>query len=66
MKMFVQLPDVPRKVRAEFNRAISYRKLYVLVVDGRIQAQKGENGRWQIENKFIKQIADTFGVAIQN
>jgi hypothetical protein len=57
--MFIKLSEVPRRLREDFGVSISYRRLYGLVLDGIVPAEKDETGnRWLIACNDLGQVAE--------
>lgn len=46
MATTIPLSEIPRRLKAKHGNTISYRAAYNAVVDGRIPATRGDNGRW--------------------
>ena len=56
----VSLSQLPRILRDKYRRYTTYRKLYSLVLDGRIPAYKDSGGReWLINVDDLPKIAET-------
>ncbi len=56
----IPLADVPRRLMADHGVTVPYRKLYTAVLDGRVTASRGDNGRWQIAMRDLPNIAEAF------
>lgn len=54
----IMLSEVPGILRKEFDADISYRQLYMGVLDGKVPAEKDASGaRWFINRKDLRKIA---------
>jgi hypothetical protein len=53
----IPLADAPCELRKQ-GVPITYRKLYQLVLDGVVPAERGENGRWLIRQANLPQIIE--------
>lgn len=51
----VQLAHAPRAVRAQTGELVTYRRLYLAILDGLIPAEQ-RNGRWHLTAKTIAEI----------
>ena len=58
----IALTDLPRRLKADFGKAPSYRQAYNAAVDGRIPAERGENGRWRVPVANLADVAAAFGI----
>ena len=58
--MSIPLPGVARRLRKEHGVAISYGQVYRAVLDGRIPAEQGINGRCTVPESDLSLIARTF------
>ena len=56
----IALTDAPREL-AKFGARITYRKLYGLVLDGIVPAERASNGRWIIKRTALPGIAKSLG-----
>ena len=55
----IKLSEVPRRLRKEFGVVVSYRQVYMAVLDGVIPAEKDTSGsRWLIAPDDLPKIAD--------
>jgi hypothetical protein len=45
-------------------RAPSYRSLYVAALDAKIPAEQQPNGRWDVDDADVPQIAEAFGLSV--
>ena len=59
----INLTDVPRRLKQEHGAKVTYRRVYVGVIDGSIPAERGSNGRWQIAEDDLPSIAEALVVA---
>lgn len=57
--MGIPLADAPRRIQEQHSVFVSYRRLYQAVLDGRVPAERGGNGRWQIAEEDLPAIAET-------
>ena len=56
----IPLAELPRKLREEFGVSVSYRRVYGLVLDGVVPAEKDETGtRWFVSHDDLAEIAKT-------
>lgn len=60
--MPIALADAPRELKKRHGVNISYRKLYTAVLDGRVPAERGDNGRWTLQKVDLPAIAEALGV----
>lgn len=51
----VQLAQVPRAVLAQTGKPVSYRRIYLAILDGLVPAEQ-RNGRWHLSPETIEQI----------
>jgi hypothetical protein len=56
------LSYLSRDISRVTGQTIPYRRLYNAVVDGRIQARLGENGRWTYRAEDVPGIAAALGL----
>jgi hypothetical protein len=52
------LPAAPREVKVRYDRHVSYRQLYQLILDGKLRAEQ-VNGRYSVE---IDEVAEALGL----
>ncbi len=58
----IKLPELPRRLREEFNLVVSYRQVYGAVLDGTIPAERDPSGsRWQVTPNDLPLIAEKLG-----
>lgn len=55
----IPLTLLPRELRRAGGPAISYRAAYNLALDGRLPAERGDNGRWTVARDDLARIADS-------
>ncbi|HUU66734.1 MAG TPA: hypothetical protein VMW57_05550 [Methyloceanibacter sp.] len=54
----IPLAELPRKLREEFGLSVSYRRVYGLVLDGVVPAEKDErSARWFVSCDDLAEIA---------
>ena len=56
------ISDVPRELKAKYGKTVSYRKVYNGVIDGRLPAKRGDNGRWLMAEADLPAIAEALGL----
>lgn len=54
----IPLTLLPRELRQAGGPAISYRAAYNAALDGRLPAERGDNGRWTVARDDLARIAD--------
>ena len=57
------ITKLPQRLNADFGGTVSYRKIYTAVLDGKIPATQGENGRYQVAEADLPVIAEALGLA---
>jgi hypothetical protein len=57
----IPLPKVARELRRQnlVDRPLGYREIYIAVLDGRIPAELGGNGRWTVAGDDLPLIGAT-------
>lgn len=57
LNKLIPLPEAPRILLEEHGTEVSYRRLYNLVLDGKINAKKDrQSGRWMIPDDQMKAV----------
>lgn len=54
----IPLPLLPHELRRLTGNAPGYRRIYNLVLDGRIPAELGDNGRWTVSRADLPRVAE--------
>jgi hypothetical protein len=53
----IALADAPREIRQRFGVFVSYRKLYMAILDARIHGER-IRGRWQVDETKLAEIVE--------
>ncbi len=66
---FIPLAEAPRILRDDYKVEVSYRKLYALVLDGKVPARKDpRSGRWLIPEGqllFVRSAINTLPIDVK-
>lgn len=61
----IPLSLLPRELRAVGGPAVSYRVAYKRTLDGKIPAERGDNGRWTVARADLVRIAQALAGTAQ-
>lgn len=58
----IALPDLPRTIRGDFGILTTYQKIYWLIINGIVPAERAENGRWFVNSTDLPKIVNALRV----